>query len=312
MCHRNENSSIDNKTPKEARDAGQNEIIGTYGDHNCDSPPELVDFMLDEAKRLVSHPDFIIWTGDTAAHIKYTHQEFIDTMRTVTDDIKQRFPNVLVIPILGNHDVEPSNNFPDDSELLNMYQGIFDLWKGWIGEESKDSSGKPVQRMFLNPAITPMFNLNNPAFRIFDYDRENFGIKDIRTFYVDLDQLNKEGANKVQAVLEYSMKDAYGLKNFDAEEMNNLAKRLARNDTLFNTYVRYNRVMNGRKNNDTSLITSMNRNIYICVIENLDLEELEHCISEVPSSALGKPSIATFIMFSVISFTALVTLFFKW
>lgn len=44
----------------------------------------------------------------------------------------------------------------------------------------KDSSGKPVQRMFLNPAITPMFNLNNPAFRIFDYDRENFGIKDIR------------------------------------------------------------------------------------------------------------------------------------
>lgn len=74
-----------------------------------------------------------------------------------------------------------------------------------------------------------------------------------------MDQLNKEGANKVQAVLEYSMKDAYGLKNFDAEEMNNLAKRLARNDTLFNTYVRYNRVMNGPKNNDTSLITSMNR-----------------------------------------------------
>jgi len=107
--------------------------------------------MLDEAKRHIPKPDFIIWTGDTAAHIKYTQKgfknrklkifpsflEFINTMRTVTDSIKQRFSDVLVIPILGNHDMEPSNSFPDDAEQLGMYQGIYDLWKGWIGDKPK-------------------------------------------------------------------------------------------------------------------------------------------------------------------------------
>uniref|UniRef100_A0A914KVI5 Uncharacterized protein n=1 Tax=Meloidogyne incognita TaxID=6306 RepID=A0A914KVI5_MELIC len=427
MCHLDENS--ENQTPKEARDAGGKDAIGAYGDRKCDSPPALVDYMLDEAKRHIPKPDFIIWTGDTAAHIKYTQKEFINTMRTVTDSIKQRFSDVLVIPILGNHDMEPSNSFPDDAEQLGMYQGIYDLWKGWIGDKPKetflrggyyyfkspldgseylvlntniyyvintaienftnpedptgqfefiekhlaeikskngkinivghvppggsiryvfnsdktewqvempkqynkrlidlftkyadsigfmlfghlhtdtfrilkDSNGKPVQRMFLNPAITPMFNLNNPAFRVFDYDKTNFDIKDIRTFYVNLDELNQKGPNQVKTVLEYSMSEVYGLKTFDAIEMNNLAERFAKNDTLFNLYVRYNRVMNGNGDN-----ANIDRKIYICVIENLNLEELEACISEVPSSATKK-SISSLILLSVI-FTVLVTL----
>ena len=37
MCHRDENS--ENETPKEASDAGQEAVIGAYGDHQCDSPP---------------------------------------------------------------------------------------------------------------------------------------------------------------------------------------------------------------------------------------------------------------------------------
>uniref|UniRef100_A0A914KT34 Sphingomyelin phosphodiesterase n=1 Tax=Meloidogyne incognita TaxID=6306 RepID=A0A914KT34_MELIC len=355
-----------NQTPKTAE-------IGTFGDRKCDSPPALVDYMLDEAKRHFPKPNFIIWTGDTPAHRKYTQEEFINTMITVTHAIKQRFPDVLVIPVLGNHDMEPSNSFPDDTEQLGMYRHIYYLWKGWIGDEPeetflrggyyyfkspldgseylvlntniyyvintaienftnpedptgqfefiekhlakikskngkinivghvppggfvfndgnpecrdempkqynkrltdlftkyadsigfmlfghlhtdtfrilKDSNGMPVQRMFLNPAITPVFNLNNPAFRVFDYDRKNFNIKDIRTFYVNLDELNQKGPNQVKTVLEYSMSDVYGLKSFDAIEMNNLAKRFATDDTLFNLYVRYRGVMNENDN----------------------------------------------------------------
>nr|CAD2171978.1 unnamed protein product [Meloidogyne enterolobii] len=75
MCHLDENSG--NQTPKEARDAGEKDAIGTYGDRKCDSPPALVDYMLDEAKRRIPKPDFIIWTGDTAAHIKYTQKELL-------------------------------------------------------------------------------------------------------------------------------------------------------------------------------------------------------------------------------------------
>ncbi|CAK5016157.1 unnamed protein product [Meloidogyne enterolobii] len=93
-----------------------------------------------------------------------------------------------------------------------------------------------------------------------------------RTFYVNLDELNQKGSNQVKTVLEYSMSEVYGLKTFDANEMNNLAERFAKNDTLFNLYTRYNRVMNGNEDN-----ANIDRKIYICVIENLNLEELEAC-----------------------------------
>ena len=74
-----------------------------------------------------------------------------------------------------------------------------------------------------------------------------------------MDELNKKGANQIQTVLEYSMKDAYGLKTFDAIEMNSLVKRMAKNDSLFNSYIRYNRVMNGHLKNETSSIVSVDR-----------------------------------------------------
>ena len=66
---------------------------------------------------------------------KYFFSEFINTMITVTHAIKQRFPDVLVIPVLGNHDMEPSNSFPDDTEQLGMYRHIYYLWQEWIGDE---------------------------------------------------------------------------------------------------------------------------------------------------------------------------------
>lgn len=44
----------------------------------------------------------------------------------------------------------------------------------------KDRSGKPLHVMFVNPAVTPMFNLNNPAFRIFEYDTAQMDLVDIK------------------------------------------------------------------------------------------------------------------------------------
>lgn len=64
-----------------------------------------------------------------------------------------------------------------------------------------------------------------------------------RTFYVDLDDLNREGANKVHSKLEYSMRDAYRLESLDANGMNGLLERMRTNQSLFDTYIRHNRVM---------------------------------------------------------------------
>jgi hypothetical protein len=64
-----------------------------------------------------------------------------------------------------------------------------------------------------------------------------------RTFYVDLDKLNKEGAEKVHSELEYSMRESYGLDKLDANGMNELLERMRTNQSLFDNYILHNRVM---------------------------------------------------------------------
>jgi hypothetical protein len=57
-------------------------------------------------------------------------------MEAATNLIKKYFPNIMAIPVLGNHDMTPSNSFPDFGES-ELYFDIFNLWKEWIGEEAK-------------------------------------------------------------------------------------------------------------------------------------------------------------------------------
>ena len=60
---------------------------------------------------------------------------------------------------------------------------------------------------------------------------------------MDLDKLNKEGAQQVHAELEYSMREAYGLDSLDAEAMNGLLERMHHDEALFKQYIGYNKVM---------------------------------------------------------------------
>ena len=399
MCHR----ESENETPK-------GEELAPFGERTCDSAPALVDYMVKEAARVLPKPDFIIWTGDTPAHANYTHSEFMETMEIAKAKIEEHFPGILVIPVLGNHDRTPSNDFPDDPKQLDLYKDIFNLWREWIGDEAeetfarggyyrfqspldaalylvlntniyyninqaipsflhpddptgqfaflesqlaqakqnnsfvhilghvppggyewdsygtewnpempkkynkrfvnlfveyapwirwmlfghlhtdtfrvlKDSAGNPVQRLFLSPAITPIFQLNNPAFRIFEYNESNWDLEDIKTFYVDLDQLNEQGPVKVRAQLEYSMRKEYGLPSLDAVAMNELLERMHKDDSIFETYIHHNKVMYQQPNS-----TKPDRLIHLCVIGNMDLDELEKCVDSnmngaVPSSA---------------------------
>lgn len=64
----------------------------------------------------------------------------------------------------------------------------------------------------------------------------------MRTFYVDLDELNKEGAGKVSAKFEYSLRDAYNLSKINAETMNAVLERMGADESLFQEYARRNRV----------------------------------------------------------------------
>uniref|UniRef100_A0A915CJW6 Calcineurin-like phosphoesterase domain-containing protein n=1 Tax=Parascaris univalens TaxID=6257 RepID=A0A915CJW6_PARUN len=76
-------------------------------------------------------------------------------------------------------------------------------------------TGNPVQVYLIAPAVTPWFSslegagANNPAFRVFDYDVRTQQLLDAKTYYIDLNLLNKNASAKWQ--LEYSMSQTYGI-----------------------------------------------------------------------------------------------------
>uniref|UniRef100_A0AC34RRA7 Sphingomyelin phosphodiesterase C-terminal domain-containing protein n=1 Tax=Panagrolaimus sp. JU765 TaxID=591449 RepID=A0AC34RRA7_9BILA len=110
----------------------------------------------------------------------------------------------------------------------------------------KNSNNEPVQLMLMAPSVTPWFSdldgagANNPAFRIIDYDPKTWEFNDIETYYIELDQLNKNP--NTNWTLEYTFKNAYNLKTINAKTMNNLLENFKTNDTAFLQYIEYNSV----------------------------------------------------------------------
>ena len=83
------------------------------GDYHCDSPLVLALSALHAMKNIQPYPDLILWTGDSAPHWSTPSMEYIlNITSTVFTQLEQLFPGVPVIPVLGNHDTSPPNQFP--------------------------------------------------------------------------------------------------------------------------------------------------------------------------------------------------------
>jgi predicted MPP superfamily phosphohydrolase len=67
-------------------------------------------------------PSLILWTGDSVSHdIRHmTEEHVVLTLETLTNLIKEFFPDVPLIASLGNHDFEPAN-YQDFSESESNY-----------------------------------------------------------------------------------------------------------------------------------------------------------------------------------------------
>lgn len=84
-----------------------------FGDYRCDSPKILVKSAFKAMKKYEPNPEFILWTGDSSAHDYNLNQsDIMSNLRFVTQNLHQTFPGVPVIPVLGNHDSGPADNFP--------------------------------------------------------------------------------------------------------------------------------------------------------------------------------------------------------
>ncbi|XGW04734.1 hypothetical protein V3C99_015701, partial [Haemonchus contortus] len=110
--------------------------LGPFGDYMCDAPKPLVIHAIDEAKRIVTDPDLIIWTGDNVPHVDgYDWNYVMNVMNLTTSLLFSRFPNRLILPTFGNHDYAPANAFDNNSIL---YSKMWELWKEMLGESEKE------------------------------------------------------------------------------------------------------------------------------------------------------------------------------
>uniref|UniRef100_A0AAR5P2U4 Sphingomyelin phosphodiesterase n=1 Tax=Dendroctonus ponderosae TaxID=77166 RepID=A0AAR5P2U4_DENPD len=127
--------------PTRGRDAG------SWGDYNCDTPPWLFENTLNFIKNTHKDIDLIYFTGDIIDHsiwkasIEDNSQEIAYTF----DALAEAFPNVVVLPAIGNHEAAPLNAFAPpqiENETLSqrwLYDLNANLWAKWLPEEAQET-----------------------------------------------------------------------------------------------------------------------------------------------------------------------------
>ncbi|KAK7494039.1 hypothetical protein BaRGS_00014697 [Batillaria attramentaria] len=79
---------------------------GVFGDYWCDSPWRLVTDAIEAMTHIRSDVDFLVWTGDTVAHIHDDHLSVninMDIMQNLTTAITKAFPNKTVYATFGGY-----------------------------------------------------------------------------------------------------------------------------------------------------------------------------------------------------------------
>ncbi|BFZ16766.1 hypothetical protein BsWGS_19805 [Bradybaena similaris] len=111
---------------------------GKYGDYWCDSPWSLVQDSISNMATIKPDVDFILWTGDSVAHINDKDLYLslnLQIVQNITESLSSSFPGIPVYASLGNHDFFPGNQA--DYNESEMYVQVAKLWEDWISNQSQ-------------------------------------------------------------------------------------------------------------------------------------------------------------------------------
>ncbi|XP_067678170.1 acid sphingomyelinase-like phosphodiesterase 3b [Haliotis asinina] len=138
---------------------------GYYGNYLCDAPFNLVESVIENMRNMEAEPDFILWTGDTAPHVKQKSlEDVLGLIRNVTTVLKEAFPNTTVLPLLGNHDAFPSNQMPLVESGTQYYDNILSKadWSEllWKHEQDQFQKGGYYSRTVQKGLRLVMLNSN--------------------------------------------------------------------------------------------------------------------------------------------------------
>ncbi|MEE6475574.1 hypothetical protein FKM82_010802 [Ascaphus truei] len=174
-----------------------------------------------------------------------------------------------------------------NERLVKIFRKYCDVIAGqFYGHTHRDSimvlldeKDNPVGSVFVAPAVTPIKSLsemdsNNPGFRLYQYDTNDYKLLDLLHYYLNLTEANlkKESLWK----LEYVMTKAYGIKDLQPESLEGLVKRFpAPGSVDFQNYyknyiVRYDAIVG---------CEGMCKTNQVCAIQYVDEASYTKCIA---------------------------------
>ncbi|KAG7508509.1 acid sphingomyelinase-like phosphodiesterase 3a [Solea senegalensis] len=143
-----------------------------------------------------------------------------------------------------------------------------------------DQKGKPLNSLFVSPAVTPIKHVmepysNNPAFRMYLYDAEDFGVLDIWQYYLNLTEANEK--QRPDWRLEYIMTEAFGLTDLQPQSLLQLGLSFRLPQTkAFERYFR-----NFMVNYDGSITCEGDCKVnQVCAVLCLDLTSYSKCVAQ--------------------------------
>ncbi|KAA8582886.1 hypothetical protein FQN60_015432 [Etheostoma spectabile] len=143
-----------------------------------------------------------------------------------------------------------------------------------------DQHGKPVNSLFVSPAVTPIKSVlepysNNPAFRMYLYNTKDYALLDIWQYYLNLTEANEKQSSDWR--LEYIMTEAFGLADLGPRSLLQLGLSFRLPQTrAFDVYFSH-------------FMVSYNRSItcagdcklsQVCAVLHLDRLSYSKCVSE--------------------------------
>lgn len=103
---------------------------GKYSSFGCSSNLELWKTTLSHMKNVNPHPNFIMWLGDNHGHVQEPDTEnlVLGSTSLLKDMVEETFPNIPVLPAIGNHDTYPYDSDPGSE----YYTKLCSYWKQWL------------------------------------------------------------------------------------------------------------------------------------------------------------------------------------
>ncbi|KAF5302830.1 hypothetical protein FQA39_LY02010 [Lamprigera yunnana] len=120
---------------------------GRWGAYNCDLPERTIDNALGHIASQHPDIDYIIWTGDSPPHDSWlqTRNGTLDVMKRINKKLKLAFPQILILPSIGNHELVPSRTFAPpwvkdpQFKMAWLLEELYKDWKDWIPISQKNN-----------------------------------------------------------------------------------------------------------------------------------------------------------------------------